>query len=43
VPRLAPAANDEENERMVAELERLDTRGRPLTPEEERAALSMSF
>src|ERR1035441_3431352 len=27
-----------ENERMIAELERLDTRGRPLTPEEENLA-----
>lgn len=29
---------DKENERMIAELENLDTRGRPLTPEEERMA-----
>ena len=30
--------SEKENERMIAELERLDTLGRPLTPEEERAA-----
>ena len=29
---------EEENERMIAELERLDTRGRTLTPEEEDLA-----
>ena len=29
---------EEENERMIAELEKLDTRGRPLTPEEESLA-----
>jgi len=34
---------DDENERMIAELEKLDTRGRPLTPEEERLALLMSL
>jgi HTH-type transcriptional regulator/antitoxin HigA len=32
-----------ENQRMIAELEKLDTRGRPLTPEEERLALLMSL
>lgn len=34
---------DAENERMIAELEKLDTRNRPLTPEEERLALLMSL
>ena len=34
---------DDENDRMIAELERLDTRGRPLTPEEERLALLMGL
>jgi HTH-type transcriptional regulator/antitoxin HigA len=34
---------DDENERMIAELEKLDTRGRPLTPEEERLALLMNL
>jgi len=32
-----------ENERMIAELEKLDARGRPLTPEEERLALLLSL
>ena len=32
----------EENERMIAELEKLDTRGRPLTPEEEKLAQLMT-
>lgn len=32
-----------ENERMIAELERLDTRGRPLTPEEENLADLMTL
>jgi len=35
--------NEDENERMIAELEKLDTRGRPLTPEEERLAMLMSL
>lgn len=34
---------DTENQRMIAELEKLDTRNRPLTPEEERLALLMSL
>src|ERR1035438_8634806 len=34
---------DDENERMIAELEKFDTRGRPLTLEEERLALLMSL
>jgi HTH-type transcriptional regulator/antitoxin HigA len=34
---------DEENERMIAELERLDTRGRALTPEEEDLAELMTL
>ena len=34
---------EEENERIVAELERLDTRGRPLTPEEEDLAELMTL
>jgi len=34
---------EEENERMVAELEKLDTRGRPLTPEEENLAELMTL
>lgn len=34
---------DDENERMIAELEKLDTSGRPLTPEEERLGLLMSL
>ena len=34
---------DDENDRMIAELEKLDTRGRPLTPEEERLALLMGL
>jgi HTH-type transcriptional regulator/antitoxin HigA len=33
----------EENERMIAELERLDTRGRALTPEEEDLAELMTL
>jgi len=32
----------QENERMVAELEKLDTRGRPLTAEEEKLAQLMT-
>jgi HTH-type transcriptional regulator/antitoxin HigA len=36
LPRVIKTA--EENERIVAELEKLDTRGRPLTPEEENLA-----
>jgi HTH-type transcriptional regulator/antitoxin HigA len=32
-----------ENERIIAELERLDTRGRPLTPEEENLADLMTL
>jgi len=32
-----------ENERMIAEMEKLDTRGRPLTPEEERLALLLGL
>ena len=32
----------EENERIIAELEALDTKGRPLTPEEENLAASSS-
>jgi HTH-type transcriptional regulator/antitoxin HigA len=32
-----------ENQRMIAELERLDTRGRPLTPEEENLADLMTL
>ncbi len=35
--------NDKENERLIAELEKLDALGRPLTPEEERLALLMSL
>jgi len=34
---------DDENERVIAELEKLDTHGRPLTPEEERLAQLMSL
>ena len=34
---------EEENERIVAELEKLDTRGRPLTPEEENPAELMTL
>ncbi|HUD98652.1 MAG TPA: hypothetical protein VMR62_03700 [Bryobacteraceae bacterium] len=34
---------EDENQRMIAELEKLDTRGRPLTLEEERLALLMSL
>jgi HTH-type transcriptional regulator/antitoxin HigA len=37
------ATNEAENERMIAELEKLDTCGRPLSPEEERLALSMNL
>jgi HTH-type transcriptional regulator/antitoxin HigA len=33
---------DEENRMMIAELEKLDTRGRPLTPEEEKLAELMT-
>jgi HTH-type transcriptional regulator/antitoxin HigA len=33
----------EENDRMIAELEKLDTRGRPLTPEEENLAELMTL
>jgi HTH-type transcriptional regulator/antitoxin HigA len=41
VPRVIKT--EEENERMVAELEKLDTRGRPLTPEEENLAELMTL
>ena len=34
---------EEENERIIAELEKLDTRGRPLTPEEENLAELMTL
>jgi HTH-type transcriptional regulator/antitoxin HigA len=34
---------EEENERMIAELEKLDARGRPLTPEEEKLADLMTL
>jgi HTH-type transcriptional regulator/antitoxin HigA len=34
---------EEENGRIVAELEKLDTRGRPLTPEEENLAELMTL
>ena len=34
---------DDENERMIADMEKLDTRGRPLTPEEERLTLLMGL
>jgi HTH-type transcriptional regulator/antitoxin HigA len=34
---------EEENERVVEELERLDTRGRQLTPEEENLAELLTF
>jgi HTH-type transcriptional regulator/antitoxin HigA len=34
---------EEENELMIAELEKLDTRGRPLTPEEEKLAELMTL
>ena len=34
---------EEENERMIAELEKLDTRGRPLTREEEKLAELMTL
>jgi HTH-type transcriptional regulator / antitoxin HigA len=34
---------EEENETMIAELEKLDTRRRPLTPEEEKLAELMTF
>ena len=34
---------ERENERMLAELEKLDTCGRPLTPEEERLAELMTL
>jgi HTH-type transcriptional regulator/antitoxin HigA len=38
--RAAPRVieTDDENERVIAELEKLDRRGRPLAPEEERLA-----
>ena len=35
-------ATKKENERMIAELEKLDTRGRPLTPEEDQLAQLMT-
>ncbi len=35
--------NEKENELMIAELEKLDTRGRPLTPEEEKLAELMTL
>lgn len=35
--------SDEENERVIAELEKLDTRRRPLTPEEERVAALLTL
>lgn len=41
LPRVIKTAA--ENGRMVAELERLDTRGRPLTPEEEHLAELMTL
>ena len=41
LPRVIKTA--EENERIVAELEELDTRGRPLTPEEENLAELMTL
>lgn len=34
---------EKENERIIAELERLDTRGKPLTPEEENLAELMTL
>jgi HTH-type transcriptional regulator/antitoxin HigA len=34
---------EEENERIIAELEKLDTRSRPLTPEEEELAELMTL
>jgi HTH-type transcriptional regulator / antitoxin HigA len=34
---------ERENERMIAELERIDTSGRPLTPEEEKLAELMTL
>ena len=34
---------EEENQRVIAELERLDTRGRPLTREEEKLAELMTL
>ncbi|MGA2738907.1 MAG: transcriptional regulator [Bryobacteraceae bacterium] len=34
---------EDENQRMIAELEKLDTRGRPLTTEEERLAMLMNL
>ncbi|HXM42797.1 MAG TPA: hypothetical protein VN924_16210 [Bryobacteraceae bacterium] len=34
---------EDENERMIAELEKLDTRGRPLTPEEERLGMLVNL
>ncbi len=41
LPRVIKTQKD--NERMIAELERLDTRGRPLTPEEENLAELMTL
>ncbi|HUO28553.1 MAG TPA: hypothetical protein VMU80_05015 [Bryobacteraceae bacterium] len=35
--------SEAENERMITELEKLDTRDRPLTPEEERLALLLGL
>ena len=35
--------SEKENERMIAELEKLDTRGRALTPEEEKLAELMTL
>lgn len=36
-------ATEQENERVIAELEKLDTRDAPLSPEEERLALLMNL
>lgn len=41
LPRVIKTA--EENERMIAELEKLDSRSRPLTPEEENLAELMTL
>jgi HTH-type transcriptional regulator/antitoxin HigA len=41
LPRVIEA--EEENETMIAELERLDTRSRPLTPEEQKLAELMTL
>jgi HTH-type transcriptional regulator/antitoxin HigA len=41
LPRVIKSA--QENDRMIAELEKLDTRGRPLTPEEESLAELMTL